>query len=81
MKVCIYGQDHMTKMAVMAINSKITLKKICFESRWPTILKLGMKHQGTQLYKVYINHDPGLTLTFSWQVQHRSPVHLNRENC
>ena len=27
------------------------------------ILKLKMKHQGEELYKVYINHDPGLTLT------------------
>ena len=28
------------------------------------ILKLGMKHQAMELYKVYINHDPGMTLTF-----------------
>ena len=28
------------------------------------ILKLGMKHQGLKLYKVYINDDPGLTLTY-----------------
>ena len=28
------------------------------------ILKLGMKHQGMDLYKVYINHDPGMTLTY-----------------
>ena len=28
------------------------------------ILKLGMKHLGMELYKVYINHDPGMTLTF-----------------
>ena len=27
------------------------------------ILKLGMKHQGEELYKVYINHDLGMTLT------------------
>ena len=27
-------------------------------------LKLGMKHQGLKLYKVYINDDPGLTLTY-----------------
>ena len=27
-------------------------------------LKLGMKHQGEELYKVYINHDPGMTLTY-----------------
>ena len=27
-------------------------------------LKLGMKHQGMKLYKVYVNHDPGMTLTY-----------------
>ena len=27
-------------------------------------LKLGMKHQGEEPYKVYINHDPGMTLTY-----------------
>ena len=25
------------------------------------ILKLGVKHLGMELYKVYINHDPGMT--------------------
>ena len=28
------------------------------------ILKLGMEHQGEEFYKVYINHDPGMTLTY-----------------
>ena len=28
------------------------------------ILKFGMQHQGLKLYKVYINDDPGLTLTY-----------------
>ena len=28
------------------------------------ILKLGMKHQAMELFKVCINHDPGMTLTF-----------------
>ena len=28
------------------------------------IFKLGMNHQGVKVYKVYINHDPGLTLTY-----------------
>ena len=28
------------------------------------ILKLGVKHQWLELYKVYINHDPGMTLTY-----------------
>ena len=28
------------------------------------ILKLGMKHQGIEVYKICINHDPGMTLTY-----------------
>ena len=28
------------------------------------ILKFGMQQRGLKLYKVYINNDPGLTLTF-----------------
>ena len=28
------------------------------------ILKLDMKHQGIELYKVCINHDSGMTLTY-----------------
>ena len=28
------------------------------------ILKLGMQHQGLKLYKIYVNDDPGLTLTY-----------------
>ena len=43
------------------------------------ILKLGMKHQAMELYKVYINHDPGMTLIFLQQGQLRSPMHLNRK--
>ena len=41
------------------------------------ILKLGMKHQAMELYKVCINHDPGMTLIFLWQGQLRPPMHLN----
>ena len=63
MKVCITGQGHMTKMAAMAINSKKPLK-IFSRTRRPMILNLGMKHQAMELYKVCINHDPGMTLTF-----------------
>ena len=29
------------------------------------ILKFGMKHLGMEVYKIYINHDPGMTLTYS----------------
>ena len=46
------------------------------------ILKLGVKHQAMELYKVCINHDPGMTLTFFLrQGQLRLPLHLNGENC
>ena len=45
-------------------NSKIRVKKSSSRTRRPVILKLGMKHQGEELYKVYINHDPGMTLTY-----------------
>ena len=44
------------------------------------ILKLGMKHQAMELYKVYINHDSVMTLTFLRQGQLKSPMHLNGEN-
>ena len=42
------------------------------------ILKLGMKHQAMELYKVYINRDPLMTLTYFTA---GSPMHLNGENC
>ena len=65
MKVYINGQGHLTKMATMAVNSK---KKVISSpdsrTRRPMILKLGMKHQGEELYKVYMNHDLGMTLTY-----------------
>ena len=63
MKVCINGQGHMTKMAAMAVNSR-NLKIFFFRTIRPVILKLGMKHLGMELYKVCINHDPEMTMTF-----------------
>ena len=46
------------------------------------VLKLGMKHQEEELYKVFINHDPGMTLTYLRQGQHIGrPCILNGENC
>ena len=32
------------------------------------ILKLVMKHLGMELYKVYISHNPGMTLALSCQI-------------
>ena len=66
MKVAINSQGHMTKMAAMAINtcSKNLFKIFFSRTRRPMILKLGMKHQGEELHKFYINHVPGVTLTY-----------------
>ena len=45
------------------------------------ILKLGMKHQGMEVYKIYINHDPGLTLPyFTARSTEVNFMHLNGEN-
>ena len=76
MKVCINGQGHMTKIATQK-----PLKIFFSSTRRPMILKLGMKHQAMELFKVCLNHDPGMTLTFLWQGQLRLPKHLNGENC
>ena len=42
------------------------------------ILKLGMKHQEEGVYKVYINHDPRMNLTYFTV---RWSMHLNWDNC
>ena len=58
MKINIKGQGHMTKMAAMAP------LKIFSRTRRPMILELGLKHHAMELYKVYIGHDPGMTLNY-----------------
>ena len=62
-KVYINGQGHMTKMASMAINRK-TFKNLLLQNQKANDFDLGVKHQAMELYKVYINHDHGMTLTF-----------------
>ena len=62
-------------------NKTFALSKRTIYSRRPMILNLGMTHQAIELYKVCINHDPGMTLTFLWQGQLRLPMHLNGKNC
>ena len=54
----------MTKMAAMPIYGKNLKKSFFSRTRSPMILKLGMKHRGFKLYKVYINDGPRLTLTY-----------------
>ena len=55
------GQGRMT---AMIINSKNPSKIFFSRTRRPMILILGMKHQAMELYKVGINHDPGMTLAY-----------------
>ena len=63
-KVCINGLGHMTKMGAPPIYGKNPSKIFFSRTRRPMILKLGMQHRGIKLYKVCINCDPGLTLTY-----------------
>ena len=44
------------------------------------ILKLSLKHQAIEIYKVGIHHNAGMTLTYFIAGQLRSPMHLNGEN-
>ena len=44
-----------------------------YRTRKPMILKLGFNHREMELYKVYINHDPGMTLPYL-------PMHFNGQN-
>ena len=48
----------------MALSRKNLKKNFFSRTGRPMILKLGMKHQGEELYKLCINHDPGMTLTY-----------------
>ena len=61
-KVYINSPGHMTKMADMPIHGE-TIKIFSYRIKGHMILKFGMQHRALSLYKVYINEDPGLTLT------------------
>ena len=77
----INNPGHMTKMAAMPIYGKNPSKIFISRTGGSISKKLGMKHRWLKYYNVHINHDPVMTLTFFLrQGQHRSPMHLNREN-
>ena len=76
----INNPGHMTKMAAMPIYDKNPSKIFFSRTGGSFSKKLGMKHRWLKYYNVCINHDPVMTLTFLRQGQHRSPMHLNREN-
>ena len=77
----INDPGHVTKMAAMPIYGKYPSKIFSSGTGGPISTKLGMKHRGLEYYNVFINYDLWMTLTILRQGQHRSPMHLNGENC
>ena len=63
-KVYINGPGHMTKMAAMPIYGKNSSKIFFSRTGEPIFTKLGMYHRGLLPIIVYINDDPGVTLTY-----------------
>ena len=51
----------MTKMAMLIYGK--TFKNLLLQNPNPMIMKLDMQHWDLQLFHVYINYVPGLTLT------------------
>ena len=64
MKICKHDPGHMTKMAVMPIYGKNPSKIFSSGSGGSIFTKLGMWHRGLLPIIVYINDDPGVTLTY-----------------
>ena len=62
-KVCINGLGHMTKMAATPIYGK-NLKNLLLQNQKSYDLETWHVASGTQAFKVCINDDPGLTLTY-----------------
>ena len=63
-KVYKNGPGHMTKMAATPIYGKIPSKIFFSRTGGPIFTKLGMLHQGFLPIIIYINDDPGKTLTY-----------------
>ena len=61
-KVYINGPGHMTKMAAMPIYGK-KLKNLLLQNHKSYDLETWHVASGTQALQMYINDDPGLTLT------------------
>ena len=71
----------MTKMTTMAINNKNLKKSSSSEPESLCFLKLGTKHLGMEVYKICINHDPVMTLTYFTARQLSLLMLWNWENC
>ena len=60
----IYNPGHMIKMAAMPIYGRNLLKFSFSGTTGPISTKLGMKHWGLEYYKLFINYDLWMTLTY-----------------
>ena len=63
-KVYINGPGRMTKVAATPIYGKNPSKIFFSRTGGPIFTKLGMQHRGLLPIIVYINDDPGVTLTY-----------------
>ena len=68
----------MTKIAALLLYGEKTLS--IFFSRSPMVLKLSMQQLGLRLYKVDINEDPGLTLTYFMARSNLAPKAFESRN-
>ena len=64
MKICEHDPGHMTKMAATPIYGKNPSKIFFSRTTGPIFTKLGMQHLGLLPIIVYVNDDPGVTLTY-----------------
>ena len=63
-KVFINGPGHMTKMAAMPIYGKNPSKNLLLQNRRADFHETWYVASGTPSHHSYINHDPGVTLTY-----------------
>ena len=77
----MFNPGHMIKMAAMPIYGKNPLKFFFSGTTGPISTKLGIQHRELEYYNVFTNYELWMTLTYFTEVQHRSPMHLNGENC
>ena len=75
-KVNINGQGPMTKMLDMPRYGKNV-----YGAESNIILKLGMHRLGLEVYKVYINEDPEMTLTYFTPRSNLTTFAFDKENC
>ena len=70
----------MTKIAALLLYGGKTLNIFFSRTRSPMVLKLSMQQLGLRLYKVDINEDPGLTLTYFMARSNLAPKAFESRN-